>query len=638
MTGTRRVSRIPALHIGPMSENVIKAVAAFAQSKSWPICLIASRRQIDSEAIGGGYVLTTECFAECVAAAVHAGHVILARDHGGPYQRIEESLLSLDDAMDAAERSYRADIINGFNIIHIDPEKCIKAGTPNALTLFTELTLQLLACCFKILDQTGRSDVHFEVGSDEGIGMEFTPEQWAEFLERVQTFCASKGRPNPIAIAVPLGTKVKELGNCGGLALNPNDPYWTKRVQVMREIAERFKIKLKLHNADYISAEVLKAYGMLGVEQINVAPELGVRETRALLDFLRSHHMEKQAESFLKIAYDSRKWERWLIPGTKTTEEEKAIIAGHYVFSMPEYIALKREIEAHPAATQLDAFLQNAITEGLLYYYSILKERTPPAKIIEFTPPSKIPSGLNIATVAPVVGEMVIISERDEYSYYCYHLAPNQPIFIEHLACVSVFLPLLGNKLQEITVNGEVVSAGGSALAERTALKIIATKGSGYVLVAGNKKPTPDATRQLIVHTAEQHYKVNKPWGHELWINGEHPIFCFKEVFIKQGSQTSLQYHNFKIETTLLYEGICDMVYKANADVSNDDVRSSDLAVVQLPSMTKMCVDPGTLHRMRAVQDIYHYEVSTPQLDDVIRVQDDNKRGHGRISGEHTAS
>lgn len=380
MTRATNFSRSPHLHVGPMSGNVIKAVSAFAQAKSWPVCLIASRRQIDSQAFGGGYVdgLSTERFAERLRDAVRGGHVILARDHGGPYQRSDEEGLSFDEALNNAERSYRADIESGFNIIHIDPEKCIKADDPKALELFTDLTQELLSRCYRILDKAGRSDVRFEVGSDEGVGMGFVPDQWAEFLEKIKTFCSEQGRPQPIAIAVPLGTKVKEMENIGGLALNPQDPFWTKRVQAMREIAERFGIKLKLHNADYISEEVLKKYRELGVEQINVAPELGVLETRALLSFLRSHHMEKQAEAFLSIAYRSRKWERWLKPGSKASDEEKSVIAGHYVFSAPECLQLFQEIKAHPAASQLESHLTDAITDGIKYYYRILEETYAP--------------------------------------------------------------------------------------------------------------------------------------------------------------------------------------------------------------------------------------------------------------------
>jgi len=248
---------------------------------------------------------------------------------------------------------------------------------------------------------------------------------------------------------------------------------------------------------------------------------------------------------------------------------------------------------------------------------------------------SSLPKGLDVAAVEPKPGgEPIVLADCPEYFYSCYHLAAGQRVTIDQLACASVFLPSAKNALMEVTVNGEPVSIGGSALAEGMALDVVATKGSGYLLVAGSKIVSGKAP-SLVVHTADEHYVVRKPWGHELWINGEHPVFSFKEVFIREGSQTSLQYHNLKLEAALLYDGVCDIVYKANDHVTNDAVQPDDLGVMRLAVKGKICVAPKTLHRMRAVSDMYHYEVSTPHLDDVVRVQDDSKRGHGRILEEH---
>jgi fructose/tagatose bisphosphate aldolase len=367
-----------------MSANIIEAAVVFSESKGWPICLIASRRQIESKKLGGGYVdnLTTEVFAKNLSEAVASDNVILARDHGGPYQRSDESGLSFDEAMDNVESSYRTDIESGFNIIHIDPEKCIEPGDVDGLAKFTDLTKQLLGRCFAILDDTGRDDVRFEVGTDEGIGMDFAPEQWAEFLGEIKEFCVKKNMPSPIAIAIPLGTKVKEAENIGGLALNTEDPFWLKRVDAMHEVAGRFGVKLKLHNADYITDDVLKKYLELGVEQINVAPQLGVVETQALLKLLRENNMVEYADRFLKIAYDSRKWERWLKADTSATNEDKAVISGHYIFSSPEGQLLLEEIESQLGKDKLKSFLLNAITECIENYYSIMEETYAAAKRI----------------------------------------------------------------------------------------------------------------------------------------------------------------------------------------------------------------------------------------------------------------
>lgn len=261
-----------------------------------------------------------------------------------------------------------------------------------------------------------------------------------------------------------------------------------------------------------------------------------------------------------------------------------------------------------------------------------------PAKTLSLKSITGLPSGFDVAPVDMHPGECAVISDCAEHCYYCYYLEPGQRITISHLACAAVFLPIAHNGLQQITVNGNVLMQGASALAEQTSLDVVATQGSGYVLIAGSRIPTPLAAPSLTIRNASEHYQVRKPWGHELWINGEHPVFSFKEVFIKEGFQTSLQYHNFKVEAALLYDGVCDIVYKANDAVTNDAVQAEDIAVVRMDTKGKIGVNPGTLHRMKAVTDMYHYEVSTAHLDDVVRVQDDSMRGHGRIQAEHISA
>lgn len=78
------------LGIGPMSVNCIDATVELANEFHTPLMLIASRRQIDSEEYGGGYVnnWSTSDYTNYVTEADKQGKIILARDHGGPWQMI----------------------------------------------------------------------------------------------------------------------------------------------------------------------------------------------------------------------------------------------------------------------------------------------------------------------------------------------------------------------------------------------------------------------------------------------------------------------------------------------------------------------------------------------------------------------
>ena len=132
-----------------------------------------------------------------------------------------------------------------------------------------------------------------------------------------------------------------------------------------------------------------------------------------------------------------------------------------------------------------------------------------------------------------------------------------------------------------------------------------------------------------------QIYKVTKPWGHELWINGQHPNYALKEISIAKGTKTSLQYHQKKGETNVLFEGKARLHYKKDASVPNESVVPEHIGTTDVNAVVAIDVAPPTIHRIEALTNVLLYEVSTPHLDDVIRLQDDAHRPDGRIAAEH---
>jgi mannose-6-phosphate isomerase len=90
----------------------------------------------------------------------------------------------------------------------------------------------------------------------------------------------------------------------------------------------------------------------------------------------------------------------------------------------------------------------------------------------------------------------------------------------------------------------------------------------------------------------------------------------------------------FKEETNVIMEGDFVLVQK-KSDVENDKVTSDDLSDTMLSGPVALHIVPKTIHRLRALTDMLFFEVSTPFLDDVIRLQDDAQRANGRIETEH---
>ena len=194
----RNRNRCTLLGVGPMSVNCVDATIELANDYEVPIMLIASRRQIDSEEFGGGYVnnWTTEAFANYVIDRDKKGKVLLARDHGGPWQNTHEQnqKLSLRRAMESAKTSYKADIDAGFQILHIDPSIDIH-GKPNAEEILDRL-FELYEFCWGYAQQVGK-EIIFEIGTEEQSGSTNTQEELNYTLQTVRSFCKKNKLPSP---------------------------------------------------------------------------------------------------------------------------------------------------------------------------------------------------------------------------------------------------------------------------------------------------------------------------------------------------------------------------------------------------------------------------------------------------------
>lgn len=109
---------------------------------------------------------------------------------------------------------------------------------------------------------------------------------------------------------------------------------------------------------------------------------------------------------------------------------------------------------------------------------------------------------------------------------------------------------------------------------------------------------------------------VDKPWGRELWI-AHTDKYAAKILEIKQGKRLSYQYHEVKHETLYLLEGkVRFTLENAKGEIEVHDIGPGEIREV----------NPGRKHRMEALEDSRFFEVSTPELDDVVRIEDDFHR------------
>jgi mannose-6-phosphate isomerase len=113
---------------------------------------------------------------------------------------------------------------------------------------------------------------------------------------------------------------------------------------------------------------------------------------------------------------------------------------------------------------------------------------------------------------------------------------------------------------------------------------------------------------------------VDKPWGHELlWAKTDR--YVGKILHVRAGEALSLQYHRVKDETIMVLSGRMKLEFFADGDPPS---------FRELGLREPFHIRPGLRHRMIAIEDTDVLEVSTPELDDVVRLED----RYGRVSAD----
>ena len=105
--------------------------------------------------------------------------------------------------------------------------------------------------------------------------------------------------------------------------------------------------------------------------------------------------------------------------------------------------------------------------------------------------------------------------------------------------------------------------------------------------------------------------RVEKPWGYELhWAKTDR--YVGKLIHVNAGHALSLQYHNLKDETIYLHSGRLLFEVQQGEEMVKHEMRPGE----------RFHITPKTIHRMTAIEDSDILEVSTPELNDVVRLED----------------
>jgi mannose-6-phosphate isomerase-like protein (cupin superfamily) len=108
---------------------------------------------------------------------------------------------------------------------------------------------------------------------------------------------------------------------------------------------------------------------------------------------------------------------------------------------------------------------------------------------------------------------------------------------------------------------------------------------------------------------------TTKPWGQEELIE-INDTYAVKRLTMKAGRRCSLQFHRLKRETIYVLSGTLRIKHGTTSSLADDEFSSGQ----------SITIEPNVVHRMEGVTDAIYLELSTPHLDDVVRIEDDYGR------------
>jgi hypothetical protein len=318
---------ISKLACGPMSKEVVEAVFRYSHKFKQPLMLICSRNQVNAK---NGYVFTTKEYVEYVAKMrrkYRKAKIMICRDHCGPGFGLEPEY-----NLDATRETIRNDLENGFDLIHID--LChMKVSHEEKL----RHTQELMKFAIGI-----KSDVMFEIGTDENIGV--TETDVDKIVSDVKT-CQQVA--NPLFYVVQTGSLVREIHNTSNFKV-----YHTG---IIHYELKTLNVKLKEHNADYLSTEDIN-WRKGVVDAVNIAPQLGVVQTNYVLSQALIYGIDTR--KFVSEVMNGDRWRKWVdqsriavvrgfnVDWFSTNPQWMlfTLIAGHYHFNGSTYQELVEKL------------------------------------------------------------------------------------------------------------------------------------------------------------------------------------------------------------------------------------------------------------------------------------------------------
>lgn len=300
----------PKLFVGPMSKTIVDACIEYANETQTPLGLIPSRRQVD---MFTGYVgWKTNTLSSYVRT--RSSLVVLQRDHGGPLQ---------GDMEDDGLKSLECDATH-FDLLHIDPFK--KHKTLESAIAYTANVINNISQF---------SPCEYEIGTEEAI-FPMSVADAKMFFSQVKDKTSSNFNRVKYLV-VQFGTKIIGTHNTG--------QFDEERAKQMIALCKEFDKLSKEHNGDYLSVAGVKARRKLGLNALNIAPEMGGIETECVIDEMAER--QYLVDKFFDCCIATNRWQKWFPADFNPNENKLDVLraCGHYCFSTEHFRELTEQMD-----------------------------------------------------------------------------------------------------------------------------------------------------------------------------------------------------------------------------------------------------------------------------------------------------
>ena len=294
---------------------------------------IPSRRQIESKHFGGGYVCKwdTETFCKYVKEyslkiGLHSP-ISICRDHGGPWQGKNETILNLNeiDAYKSSDISFKSDIENGMRILHIDTCFYSEKNKNQSEALKKLFSIQSELKSYGILKNKTLTFEHgTEAQSDDFANRNYLK----EYLNKLDEVGITE---MPEYYVLQIGTKTIENRNIGRFVNGNFEDAELQELGNTIKMLHQKGIKIKGHNCDYLDDFALKKIRDLGVDAINIAPEFAFIESNIRINKLKKFNNEL-CEQLTEKVLNKNTYHKWSYNGCfeRLKREEVAALVLHY--------------------------------------------------------------------------------------------------------------------------------------------------------------------------------------------------------------------------------------------------------------------------------------------------------------------